>query len=310
MGLVDQTQGSRHEGELNLEPQAQPGDLKLAHYVVALVDVLGQRSKLCQLGSIPQIGAEETKVHDVLRETVGRVDKVRQAFEQAVMTHMQEIRCSLPMTQDQQASLEQLNKFEPPRIQSFSDTVVFFAPVANSAQQPTIAAVSAFLAACARVQLFMLGAHVPIRGAIDVGLGIDYWANEIYGPILVQVHELEQTVAQLPRIVVGDGLLQYMRHAEAQWQGSSIADQFQCETVKHCRGMISNDMDGVNSVDFLGKTARTIYTADTHFLDDAKRALEFVAREHERFVQARDQKHAERYGRLRCYLSTRLSEVG
>jgi len=295
---------------LNPSPQVQSGDVKLRHYVVALVDVLGQRSRLYELGSIPQIAAQEAKVHEVLRETVGRVDKVRQAFKQVVMTHMQETRCSLPMTPEQQANLEQLNEFEQPRVQSFSDTIVFFAPVANSSQQLTIAAVSAFLAACARVQLLMLGAHVPIRGAIDVGLGIDYWANEIYGPILVQVHKLEQTVAQLPRIVVGDGLLQYMRHAEALWQGSGIAYKFRCETVKLCRGMISNDMDGVNFVDFLGKTVRMVYSADTHFLEDAKIALEFVAREHERFVQARDQKLAERYGRLRCYLSTRLSEVG
>ena len=151
---------------------------------------------------------------------------------------------------------------------------------------------------------------MPIRGAIDVGLGIECWGNEIYGPVLVQVHDLEQNVAQLPRIVVGDGLVQYMRYAGAQWQGSDIADRFRCKTVKLCREMVSNDRDGVNFVDFLGKTARMIYAADAHFPDDAKKALEFVAREHERFVQACDQKLAERYGRLRCYPFTRLSEAG
>ena len=46
----------------------------------------------------------------------------------------------------------------------------------------------------------------PLRGGIDVGLGLEITADEVYGPALERAHYLESRLADYPCVLVGDEL--------------------------------------------------------------------------------------------------------
>lgn len=70
--------------------------------------------------------------------------------------------------------------------------------------------------ACCMLHLLALSLKRPIRGGIDVGLGIDLTDDEVYGPVLERAHFLESKVADYPRIVLGDDLTAYLDELEHQ----------------------------------------------------------------------------------------------
>lgn len=55
---------------------------------------------------------------------------------------------------------------------------------------------------------------IPWRAGLDVGIGMEIFPNEVYGPVLLSAYTLESTVAEYPRLVIGRGLLDYLTFLE------------------------------------------------------------------------------------------------
>jgi hypothetical protein len=195
--------------------QPEVGGPVVENYVVACVDVLGQRE---QLKAFPPLilnpGPEDiASLSEAVRSTYGRVQTVRRLI--SVYLEKQDTHAS-DTDWYQSLSPEDRNEFHrlrDHRIESrqFSDTVVFYASLRNSSGMLTLAPVIDMLWAAAMGMLASLGEKIAIRGAIEIGAALSDPEFGIYGSAYYAAYDLESNVAGYPRIVIGPRLFEYLR---------------------------------------------------------------------------------------------------
>jgi hypothetical protein len=138
---------------------------------------------------------------------------------------------------------------------------------------------------------------VPLRGGVDVERGIDLFPNEVYGPAAINAYTLESRVAEYPRIVVGDGLLQYLDYLEglpSQGPGRDIAAM----RAAHCRRLICRAPDDGRSMLHMLEPA---FLDLAKFADTATAAYEWVRQQPEVHSRHDNAKLESRYLRLLQY---------
>ena len=69
--------------------------------------------------------------------------------------------------------------------------------------------------------------------------------------------------------------------------------------------MIMEDIDGLISIDYLGKAFREMGDPKNESKESVGNGLDFAGKEYERFRQLGDSKHTLRYDRLLQYMSSR-----
>ncbi len=50
----------------------------------------------------------------------------------------------------------------------------------------------------------------PLRGSVDISWGVELHPGEIYGAAVANTYELESEIAQYPRIVIGERVVDYL----------------------------------------------------------------------------------------------------
>ncbi len=277
------------------------------HYVVGLIDVLGQRKQLGGWNSLPETSAGQATFKRALKNTAGVVADFRKDFRRFVHKYASHDG-SLPehtrLTKDQKAEYYRLRDVEL-GCQQFSDTVILYSPLAVHRGGPPINAVYGMLVGTAYMLLTWLARGVPLRGGINIGMAIDYFPKEIYGPVLPCVNHLEKKVAQYPRVVVGAEVTKYLEACVAK-PNRGIADQLNRVMATECQSLIDRDQNGALFVNFLGDGLRLIYPDKADYREQVKKGHAFAKREHERFVAGGDQKLAPRYARLRQYYESNM----
>lgn len=102
------------------------------------------------------------------------------------------------------------------------------------------------------MMMAMATKHV-LRGGIDVAIGVRMpETQEIYGPALNSAYQLESIKADYPRVVIGDGLIEYLT-AMAKRSGESNQDKIARGVSQKCLALFSTDPDGLVVLDYLGK---------------------------------------------------------
>ena len=101
-----------------------------------------------------------------------------------------------------------------------------------------------FLSICSFVpRAFATG--MIFRGGLDVGIATKIKeTNETDGSAVVKAIELENDVAEYPRIVIGDGLLDFLRVVQNQVPQTKFGDVAKTY-AGICRRMIVQDTDGL-----------------------------------------------------------------
>jgi hypothetical protein len=190
------------------------GDLTLNYYLVAFLDVLGQRENLRQMKHLPRTPSEYSETVRLLRSTVGVVLGLRKTFQQYFESFAS---LRLPDSGGDRVLRSQVENAmnSPTEFRVFSDSFVISVPLKSDDEPlaPAIGIFSALISACFVMIAALRGTH-PIRGGIDVGLGMEIAPGEIYGPALERAHFLESCVAEHPRILIGDELWQYLSLGE------------------------------------------------------------------------------------------------
>ncbi len=145
----------------------------------------------------------------------------------------------------------------------------------------------------------------PVRGAITVGAGGVLEDDSFYGPALAEAYQLENEVAQYPRVVVSNTVHQfvfdkriYSDDPEVDKAMQSLADQ--------CQSLICKDADGHWIVDFLGSGSAKLFRSIPQSVDTVKKAYGFVLEQIDQFTQSGDAKLAERYRMLKRYFEPQL----
>ncbi len=281
------------------------------YYLVAFIDVLGQKQAFEGVHRLPQSEPERERLGQALRETVAFVEAFREGFESFFKTFSKATEILKRVPPEKRALLRELRKTDI-GIRGFSDFVI--AEVSLRGPERAYVAVNSILgivaAAGAMMLVSLVGQH-SVRGGIDVGLGIRLKSGEVYGPALNHVYGLESVVAQHPRIVVGQGLLDYLR-ANLHPSPNTPQERVAKNAAEVALGMISQDADGSLIVDYLSPGFRRVFEpgAKASGQDVAldrliPQAFKFVRSESAKWKKAGNLKLASRYKLLEAYFRSK-----
>ncbi len=177
--------------------------------------------------------------------------------------------------------------------QVFSDGMMIYAPLGQGAIRSPVNSIFGLLIASGLLCVTGLAAKGPVRIGIDVAWAVEYKPGELYGSALAHAYRLESEVAKWPRVVLGDGLLDYLQYY-SESPGADISSQFRREMAKLCQGMISDDIDGQKILHYLGTGFATAVPSDLQG-DIILRAKSFIDLQLAKWKQEGDDVLAQRY---------------
>ena len=241
---------------LHIDPSNPPTgdpehDYFVGYHAGLFYDVLGQSNRLRDIRCEASSPAEPKALVSAFSETAGTVRFYRGLLRK-MYKNLQTIQTDISaLPGEAQEEFRAMRKIDV-RVHSFSDSTFAHLPLleAPGPGHPIIS-VHALIFAGAVMLLQSLANGHPIRAALTVGCATNLEADEIYGPLLDTIYLLESKVAGHPRVVVGDGLLDYLRYAAAI-PGDSRPIQIQRRFAGLAQRLLTKDEDDVWIVDYLG----------------------------------------------------------
>lgn len=294
----------------NYATKTENDKLFFQQYLVVFLDILGQRKILREIKDLPTTDEEKQDFITKVKETIGKVDVVRNAFKihfDAFNSHIPNTDLVSPERRETFIASQKSNAY----FYGFSDSIIIGVPLGgDNSDCTTINGVYSSLAATCGAVLIALADKIILRAGIDVGVATQIQDKEIYGPALERAYFLESQLAEYPRLLVGNELINYLSWAERRECNNLLAQG--ARGIAHlCREMIIQDTDGRFMLDFLGKKTREIAknSIDAHIVTLAR---DNVLAEYQRYLVDGNHKLASRYYRLLRYFKLRedLWDVG
>ena len=295
--------------------QAEVDGPRVENYVVACVDVLGQRERLKAFPPlILNPRAEDVeRASEAIESTYRRVLVVRdliRGYLKKQDTLATDTDWYQSLSAEDRAEFHRLRDY---RIESqqFSDTVVFHAPLGNSSGMLTLTPIVHMLWASAMTMLASLSERTAIRGAIEIGAALSDREFGIYGSAYYGAYDLESKVAGYPRIVIGPRLFEYLRKWEEN-EGTDRLGKLNGTFVEWSKRMMCEDADGRPIVDFLSEDLSRLFGHDSdestsgYLKTQRERGFAFVTEELERFKREAKSDLAFRYAHLLDYFAARV----
>lgn len=280
--------------------------LVFGHYLVAFIDLLGQREQLKKFDLIPKDrnGIEYQEFVKLVKDTVGAVDDLQQTCRKFFGQ----------FNANQDSDLQQLpelHKFNKTNIkfQHFSDGLVVYMPLKEGEDHSPAKGIYAALATCGMLCLAALAKKRPIRIGVAIGIGAELRDNELYGKAVVDAYELESFVAQYPRVLVSNDVFVYLNEfANKQCDEKDIDCRIKSGLAQQSLKLLSHDFDGRLIVDYLGSFFRNHLLAGEHN-ELFQMAYRYVADELAKQQEMQNTKLAFRYSLLHGYFSDHLDAL-
>lgn len=286
-------------------------DIKYNNYVVAFIDVLGQKEAFCGLNEFSVIVGGNKDLEDKLLhthvQTAHHVKGLRDDFKSFFSQYLREGEIPENIPADRIEDFKKIRKVDL-KYKSFSDCIQFFTSLNQpECHSPAMNAVYCMLNSCGAMLFSSLADKKVFRAGIDIGIGIEIEDDEVYGPALFRAYDLESKIAQYPRIVIGDELVNYLQalsQGKPQIKNQMKEDIGLCQTMaQECLKIIVKDIDGYIILDYLGDSfsskAKKMIGKD--FMDIFRAAADFVTSEHEKYCDSKNVKLAQRYYLLNQY---------
>ncbi len=274
--------------------------MTVSYYLVAFIDLLGQKNDLKKLPRAFSF-SDPTKRDELvqyIKKTFGTVQHFYEAFDDYFKANSDYQYSRLPPPVAERLKQSRV------KYQTFTDGITIFTSLQETGESIPVQDVFAILSACASVFVMFLSIGKPLRGGVDIGIGMETARHGIYGPVVVQAYELESSMAEYPRIAVGNGVVEYLQ-SEANFPGSDLFSAYRKSLSQTCMNILCLDTDGTRIIDYLGKGFKDSVAND--ILGDLPlKAYEFVTTEAERFKIEKDGKLLNRYTRLKQYFDREL----
>ncbi len=291
-------------------------------YVVAFIDVLGQKEAFKEKGKyidrIPEYlnnhSEMNKKLYKAHKKTVEAIQDIRGLSEtlfkgMVSQTNNPKVNVS-PEKKGQYNKLRQLKLYS----YHFSDSLVAYTPVSINSDyfaSNISNSIYGLLFYCGTMMVLSFMGEKPVRGAVEIGLGTKIAKNEIYGPALYRAYEIESKIAQYPRIVIGESIVEYLNSTVKE--KSFVPNQTMEDSniskgiAKQCLRMMVQAPDGCTEIDYLGEEFIRIFSRspEINYKEDFQNAFKFVEKEYLRFRKERNQLLASRYYMLCNYFNAR-----
>jgi hypothetical protein len=284
------------------EQSSQPSpqhQIRISYYAILYMDVLNQREKLALIDDLPSNAAEEERFFGLLRDTYGVVDGFARLFDAALLMDRE---TSLGNVSEEHR--QRLNQILGPKIQRFlfSDSMLYFMPLDEQEGTIPTLRLDDLMSAAANVFIGGLADGSATRGGLEIGIAANFPRMGIYGPALYKAYELENNIAQYPRVVIGSEFHEYLI---ASFEDPSNTEDgvLRRRYARKCLDLIYQDNDGVLALDYAGEAVRKKYPGLGPLIISA---MEFAQSELARFQREHNDKLIERYTLLVSYLSDRV----
>ena len=289
------------------------------HYIVAYIDVLGQKAKLAKLEELLDKQEKGESLAEANRQTVDVIKQLRNdctKFWEKQSKPASKKQWYRNFTEEQKAQFKKLG-YGDIKFRYISDGILIYAPLAMTEGEQRVQDILRIVSGAAFLILRSLAYNIAIRGAVELGWAtkIEGWPKkkeyaDIYGPILTRTHHIEDQIAKYPRIVVGERLIKYLKlrlQLDIK-ETDNPQERFNKICAEQLRLLICEDIDGQFIVDFLGE-----YMQRDINLSGAKPLItlgyQFVKQEYLRYKQARDSKLSFRYDYLMSYFLGRFPNL-
>jgi hypothetical protein len=281
-----------------------------ANYCISFIDLLGQRDAFRGQGLLPTTnsGADGPVIDRVLRETIGPTLQLQQDVEDMVKTvsgdQDSSLRMSLP--EEQRAVYDEL-RLKRVKTQYWSDGLIRFVCLGDQEIKCPLNGITEIFQFSGYFCMLALARRHPVRGAIDMAWGVELPRSGLYGPVVANAYELESHVAQYPRIVVGQRVVDFLE-AHLANTGDDHDPFAMANHVRAglCRDMLLKDVDGYWIVHYLGNAFQFSVTHTNHGFFYGK-ARAFVVEQLEAHRKSNNEKLMTRYSQLLNYFDAHLA---
>ncbi|HEO66329.1 MAG TPA: hypothetical protein ENI73_10750 [Spirochaetes bacterium] len=280
-------------------------DYQINNFAAAFIDILGQQDQLSGCGLLPDMSVSENKIKflDKVNKTIGIIQELHKTFDILYETYM-ENQAGLKVPPEMKEDYERISKTEL-KYQRFSDGLVLFLSLGEDSESLPVNGLFALIGVCGSLAFMGLTKKQPIRAGLDIAWGVELNDNELYGCVVSKAYRLESIVAQYPRVVVGDEIVNYLKQLNSQ-VSDDVVTQYNKSLANICLEMIAEDYDGNYIVDYLG-SAFTDFIAKE--LDESayKDAFDFVLEQEKLWKDEKHTKLVTRYHILRKYFEDKLA---
>jgi hypothetical protein len=284
------------------------GDLMFENYLVVFIDLLGQKDALRKITKIPTNDIEKQEFIEHVKNSVVKVLHLRESFEDhfdVANSYVPDTTLVAPELREEFIASQETEVI----FNGFSDSVIIAVPLMNSDENYTaINGVYSALVATCGIGLLFLSVGIPFRAGLDVGIGTRINEKEVYGLALERAYYLENCLAEYPRYLVGDELINYLFSVENQ-QPKTRLGLVAKNLAGFCRRMIIQDTDGRYMLDFLGDIVQETYK-DSIDKDIVIAAEQFIISTYNKYIDQNNNKLSSRYYRLISYFNSRKKMWG
>lgn len=219
----------------------------IENYVCSLIDILGQKEELLKLNSL-SLEKDTKQIENIFQNTYSsKIAYFRDFLDRSVN-----------LINDYKVIKTENFSSNNIRSYSFSDLIVSYVSLRDDVNKLQFEGMYYLLVANGITFLEMLSKSIPLRGGIDIGIGISIANNEIYGSVILNPYLLESTVASSIRLVVGEKLYEYIAStANNQIEANESIDS-NINWAKKCLAIIKKDTDGSYILDYLSEPFRTL----------------------------------------------------
>ncbi len=280
----------------------QSEKFKAFNYCVSFIDLLGQREAARGQGLLPDTESEEDHkaFQRILRDNIGGILQLQRDVEEMV-----KVLAPDPISPRRQ-SLGEKERIAWDEIQQqflktqyWSDGFVGFVCLGDAKIKCLVKSVFELFCMAGYFCFLGLARRRPVRGAIDIAWGVEIRPGELYGPAVVRAYELESEVAQYPRIVVGQKIVQLLEE-HRDTSGDTTFIRANRDFSQRCLGMLAQDDDGYWIIHYLGDAFQASVTHSHHSFLYGK-ARDFVVQQLEERRSEKNSKLAFRYSQLLAY---------
>ncbi len=276
-------------------------NLNVGYYVVAFIDLLGQKERLKLIDTLPNQN-DKQQMDEFLkkvRNTYGIVETLYELFEDYFDSY-KNTELSKPIPNNYKKLIQNSRI----KFQTFSDGIVIYIPTLEDFGSVPVQDIFGLLGACASSYLLLLAEGFAIRGGIEIGIGFESSQYGVYGPVVPASYELEKDIAQYPRIIIGNALIRYLQ-SEKNIPGDDIVTKYRKRMATLCMEMIEEDVDGYFILDVLGKSFKE--NIARKILDDVPiRAYDFILKHLTEFKLNKSTKLSFRYQLLKAYFEKKI----
>lgn len=273
----------------------------IAHYCVSFIDILGQRLEYKDEGLLPEFKSKEEKEKFELkvRNTIGKIDFLQLAadkFVNAVISFKSPDREKL--SPDRREIYDKVKEVHLIR-QRWSDGLVYFISLGEGDVKCPIQGVYIQLITICYLCFFGLISKIPLRGSMDIAWAEELHKGELYGAAVAKAYELENNVAQYPRMVVGQRVVDYLIF-NLNKSVSDNYDEVDKIFAKTSLNMLAQDFDGYYVAHYLGEAFQHMVSQNLH-KDMYQEALNFIQEQCKKWKDERNTKLSWRYNQLLLY---------